>query len=132
MTSSRKRRLLFHGTTIHGAQNSEPAKHLIPLSYYHRTGPAGQVLLAGARGGAASKVAIVGLGTGALACHGAAAQQFTFYEIDPMVEKIARDAAFVHLSARLSAEDRCHHRRRALVVGERAESLFRHFCFRCI
>ena len=86
-----KRRLLFHGTTIHGAQNSEPAKHLIPLSYYHRTGPAGQVLLAAARGGAASKVAIVGLGTGALACHGAAAQQFTFYEIDPMVEQIARD-----------------------------------------
>jgi hypothetical protein len=85
-----KRRLLFHGTTIHGAQNSEPAKHLIPLSYYHRTGPAGQVLLAGALGGAASRVAIVGLGTGALACHGAAAQQFTFYEIDPMVEKIAR------------------------------------------
>ncbi len=86
-----KRHLLFHGTTIHGAQNSEAAKHLIPLSYYHRTGPAGQVLLAGARGGAASKVAIVGLGTGALACHGAAAQEFTFYEIDPMVEKIARD-----------------------------------------
>ncbi len=86
-----KRRLLFHGTTIHGAQNSEPAKHLIPLSYYHRSGPAGQVLLAGARSGAASKVAIVGLGTGALACHGGAAQQFTFYEIDPMVEQIARD-----------------------------------------
>ena len=86
-----KRRLLFHGTTIHGAQNSEPAKHLIPLSYYHRTGPAGQVLLAAARGGAASKVAIVGLGTGALACHGAAAQEFTFFEIDPMVEQIARD-----------------------------------------
>ncbi|MGZ9185726.1 MAG: spermidine synthase [Candidatus Binatia bacterium] len=85
------RQLLFHGTTIHGAQNSEAAKHLIPLSYYHRSGPAGQVLLAGARSGAASKVAIVGLGTGALACHGAAAQQFTFYEIDPMVEKIARD-----------------------------------------
>ena len=86
-----KRHLLFHGTTIHGAQNSEAAKHLIPLSYYHRSGPAGQVLLAAARGGAANKVAIVGLGTGALACHGAAAQQFTFYEIDPMVEKIARD-----------------------------------------
>jgi hypothetical protein len=86
-----KRRLLFHGTTIHGAQNSEPARLLDPLSYYHRSGPAGQVLLAGARSGAASQVAIVGLGTGALACHGTATQRFTFYEIDPMVEKIARD-----------------------------------------
>ncbi|MBM2803066.1 MAG: hypothetical protein HW419_959 [Deltaproteobacteria bacterium] len=87
-----KRHLLFHGTTIHGAQNSEQSTRLHPLSYYHRTGPAGQVLVASARSGAAgSKVAIVGLGAGALACHGAASQHFTFYEIDPMVERIARD-----------------------------------------
>jgi spermidine synthase len=38
-----------------------------------------------------TKVAIVGLGTGALACHGTHSQRFTFYEIDPLVEKIARD-----------------------------------------
>ena len=37
------------------------------------------------------QVAIVGLGTGALACHGAPTQTFTFYEIDPLVERIARD-----------------------------------------
>jgi hypothetical protein len=86
-----KRRLLFHGTTIHGAQNSEPSVRLNPLSYYHRSGPAGQVLLAGARSGTASKVAIIGLGTGALACHGARSQHFIFYEIDSMIEKIARD-----------------------------------------
>lgn len=37
------------------------------------------------------RVAIIGLGTGALACHGGAGQNYTFYEIDPMIEKIARD-----------------------------------------
>jgi spermidine synthase len=36
-------------------------------------------------------VAIVGLGTGALACYGKAGQVFAFYEIDPLVERIARD-----------------------------------------
>ena len=86
-----KRHILFHGTTVHGAQNSEPSARLQPLSYYHRTSPVGQVLLASARSGAATKVAIVGLGTGALACHGAPSQHFTFYEIDSMVERIARD-----------------------------------------
>jgi SAM-dependent methyltransferase len=85
------RHLLFHGTTIHGAQNVEPSKQLNPLSYYHRTSPVGQVLVAGARSGSAREVAVVGLGAGALACHGAPAQHFTFFEIDPLVERIARD-----------------------------------------
>lgn len=85
------RYLLFHGTTIHGAQNAEPSKRLNPLTYYHRTSPVGQVLVANARNGSARNVAVVGLGAGALACHGAAGQSFTFYEIDPMVEQIARD-----------------------------------------
>jgi SAM-dependent methyltransferase len=86
-----KRRLLFHGTTIHGAQNVEPSKRLNPLSYYHRTSPVGQVLIASAGNGSVHEVAVVGLGAGALACHGAPAQHFTFYEIDPLVERIARD-----------------------------------------
>jgi hypothetical protein len=82
---------LFHGTTIHGAQNAEPSKRLNPSTYYHSTSPVGQVLIARARSGSARKVAVVGLGAGALACHGTPVQNFTFYEIDPMVERIARD-----------------------------------------
>jgi spermidine synthase len=39
-------------------------------------------------------VAIIGLGTGSLACYGSAGQQFTFYEIDPTVVRIARDPRF--------------------------------------
>ncbi len=89
--AARHRRLLFHGTTIHGAQNLDPDNRLHPLTYYHRSGPAGQVLRAGAQSDAANHVAIVGLGTGALACHGAASQHFTFYEIDPLMERVARD-----------------------------------------
>ena len=84
-----RRHLLFHGTTAHGAQNLNSP--LQPISYYHRTGPAGRILRAAAQIQPAANVAIVGLGTGALACHGAATQKFTFFEIDPLVEKIAKD-----------------------------------------
>ena len=34
---------IFHGTTLHGVQSLEPSSRLQPISYYHRTGPAGQV-----------------------------------------------------------------------------------------
>ncbi len=86
-----KRNVLFQGTTIHGAQSMDRQTKLMPLSYYHRTSPAAQVLLADATRRGAGRIAIVGLGTGALACYGTANQTFTFYEIDPLVEKIARD-----------------------------------------
>jgi len=83
------RHVLFHGTTVHGAQNLKSS--LQPIGYYHRSGPAGQVLRAAAQSQPNANVAIVGLGAGALACHGSAGQKFTFFEIDPVVEKIARD-----------------------------------------
>jgi hypothetical protein len=86
-----KRTVLFQGTTVHGAQSIDHQSNLTPLSYYYRTGPAGQVLLANASRHGSGRVAIVGLGTGALACYGTVNQIFTFYEIDPLVEKIARD-----------------------------------------
>ena len=89
--NSGKNHLLFHGTTVHGAQSVDAQRRLQPNSYYHRTGPAGQVfnILANTQG--EGNVAVVGLGTGTLACYGTQGQKFTFYEIDPLVEQIARD-----------------------------------------
>ena len=86
-----RKHLLFHGTTIHGAQSVDEPTRLRPLTYYYPSGPAGQVFEINSKMRADGQVAIVGLGTGALACHGAPTQKFTFYEIDPLVEKIARD-----------------------------------------
>jgi spermidine synthase len=81
------------GATNHGAQSFDPARRREPLSYYHRSGPVGQLF--GARpDGLGSQVAIIGLGTGSLACYGSPGQQFTFYEIDPTVVRIARDVRF--------------------------------------
>jgi spermidine synthase len=36
-------------------------------------------------------VALIGLGAGSLACYGKAGQEFVFYELDPVVERIARN-----------------------------------------
>jgi len=87
----RKKHVLFQGTTIHGVQSIEPQMQQMPMAYYYRTGPAGQVLLAPSTIQSSNKVAVVGLGGGALTCHGTPARTFTFYEIDPLVEKIARN-----------------------------------------
>ena len=85
--------LLVSGATNHGAQSFDPARRQEPLSYYHRTGPVGQ-LFGDRPDKFGSRVAIIGLGTGSLACYGSPGQQFTFYEIDPTVVRIARDTRF--------------------------------------
>jgi hypothetical protein len=87
----KKFHFMFHGTTLHGAQSLDPSKRLQPLSYYHPTGPAGQIFKRLAANGFDKPVAIVGLGAGALACYAKPDQTFVFYEIDGLVEHIARN-----------------------------------------
>jgi hypothetical protein len=84
-------RLLLHGTTLHGMQSLDPARRQEPLAYYSADGPVAQVFAAFRAGDAPRSVAVVGLGTGSIACHGARDQRWRFYEIDPAVERIARD-----------------------------------------
>jgi SAM-dependent methyltransferase len=92
-------RILIHGSTIHGAQSLDPARRREPLTYYHRTGPLGQIFAVFSGPRAKQEVAVVGLGTGTIACYAQAGQHFTFYEIDPAMERIARDPRyFTYLS----------------------------------
>ena len=91
--------ILTHGFTTHGAQSLDPARRREPLTYFHRTGPLGQVFEVFSGPKAKKEVAVVGLGTGTIACYGQAGQHFTFYEIDPTMEQIARDPRyFTYLS----------------------------------
>jgi spermidine synthase len=86
---------LYHGSTLHGRQYTDPARACEPLSYYHRQGPLGSVFEAfDAKPDAAPAVAVVGLGTGASAAYARPGQRWTFYEIDPAVERIARGPQF--------------------------------------
>ncbi|UPJ53859.1 fused MFS/spermidine synthase [Bradyrhizobium sp. 200] len=93
-----KARILYHGTTIHGAQrlrndDGTPVDGSpTPLTYYYPQGPLAEAINAArAAHGVLGHVAVVGLGTGSLACHRKAGEHWTFFEIDPEVIRIARD-----------------------------------------
>jgi len=87
------RTALIHGTTMHGTEFNDPARRREPLAYYARSGPVGQFMaLAGTR----EKVGAIGLGTGALACYAQPGTDWTFFEIDAAVERIATDPAHFH------------------------------------
>lgn len=80
---------LLHGNTIHGMQNARVPE--LPLTYYHPTGPAGQIFQKVAAPGTKIDIALVGLGVGALAAYGQPGQRDVYFEIDPEVERIARN-----------------------------------------
>ena len=92
-------RLLFHGGIIHGVQSLEPSAACEPLSYYSRSGPAGEIFDEMQSRMPTGNWAVVGLGAGAMASYLRPGQSLTFYEIDPLVAKIARDSSyFTYLS----------------------------------
>lgn len=90
---------LLHGVTIHNYQFRNESLQDIPLAYFSKAGPFGQTFEAARARYPEMRVAVVGLGAGALACYADGTGGFTFYEIDPLVEKIARDPShFSYLS----------------------------------
>lgn len=85
--------VLIHGTTVHGGQRREPALRTEPLTYFHRDGPLGQVFAA-FPAWRFRTIGVIGLGAGAAACYAQKGQDWTFFEIDPVVERIARDERY--------------------------------------
>ncbi|MGH9258227.1 MAG: spermidine synthase [Vicinamibacterales bacterium] len=83
---------LYHGSTLHGEQSRNPALRRTPSSYYYDAGPIGQLFSALSH--RFTRVGVIGLGTGALAAYATPNQQWTFYEIDPAVERVARTSRF--------------------------------------
>lgn len=120
---------LLHGSTIHGkqyrypgeitppmkgwfravglgylAEMDLPAPDREPLSYYHRTGPVGE-LFRWFEGTARpnTDVACIGLGTGSLSSYGRAGQKMTFFEIDWTVRRLVEEPThftYIHSAKR--------------------------------
>ncbi|HLX13639.1 MAG TPA: fused MFS/spermidine synthase [Bradyrhizobium sp.] len=93
--------VLMHGTTIHGAekfQNDDGTPvsgRPEPITYYHRDGGIGQAIAAiRERKGAALRVAVIGLGSGTLACASEPGESWKFFEIDQSMVDTARDPRF--------------------------------------
>ena len=81
-------RIMMHGTTMHGAQSLDTDHEFTPLTYYAVETPIGQAFTAYTD---AKRIGVVGLGVGSVACYSRAGQDWSFYEIDPLVVKIALD-----------------------------------------
>lgn len=97
---AQQQRRLAHGTTLHGLQRTDPAHRREPTTYYGPKSGVGLTLSkAEALAGPGASVGIVGLGAGTLACYRKPGQQWTIFEIDPVMVDIARDPAkFTFLS----------------------------------
>lgn len=105
---SKDRRTLVHGTTVHGIQNrGSAAREIMPISYYAPPSGVGQAMRAApALFGATARIGVIGLGSGTLACYARTGQRWRFYEIDPVIVDIARDAdRFTFLSRCLPSPD---------------------------
>ena len=90
-----KLRTLAHGTTLHGEQSLDPKLSRLPLTYYGPGSGAG-IAFSHARAlfGPAPAIGVVGLGTGTLACFAQPGETWRFYEIDPAVLELSRNATF--------------------------------------
>ena len=84
----------YHGNTIHGIQFVSTERKRDAVSYYHPTGPFGDAFSTLASNLPNRKVGVIGLGAGAMAVYARAGQDWTFYEIDPAVVRIAQDTNF--------------------------------------
>ncbi len=83
------RHVLHSGTTAHGVQG--PTNE--PLGYYASTEGIGNLFESLDESAPPRRVAIIGLGAGALASYGRTGDEFDFYEIDSAVVDLAMDPA---------------------------------------
>lgn len=83
--------VLMHGTTLHGSQPRSAAFDCIPTLYYAPATPIGQATEAIQSRGDRARIGIVGQGSGAMAAWKRAGDEMTFFEIDPMVDRMSRN-----------------------------------------
>jgi SAM-dependent methyltransferase len=91
-------RSLFNGRTLHGAEYLDATRSEEPLAFYGAESGVGRVLRSAGESG--RRVAVIGLGTGALAAYGRLGDHYRFYEINPAVAQVAaRDFRYLRDSA---------------------------------
>ncbi len=112
-TNDGRFRVLWHGTTAQGTQQvrDDFGNRLTGrpemIAEFFRGGGIDQTLNAvHDRAGAPISYAVVGLGTGALACQRRAGDTLTYYEIDPDVVRIATDPRYFNYVAECAPDAR--------------------------
>ena len=101
-------RLMAHGTTLHGAQLLDPAERCRPLLYYAPTTPIGQVFRSVLSRGRPLNIGAIGMGVGTVATYTRPGDRLRFFEIDPLVARLAKDPAnftYIHGCAKGQIDD---------------------------
>jgi hypothetical protein len=98
-------RLLSHGTTLHGGQRVRDGDgnpltgRPEPIMYYYDGSGMAQILDVVRERTNPIRYAVIGLGTGSLACRAKPGDAVTYYEIDPAIIRIATDPSlFTYLT----------------------------------
>jgi spermidine synthase len=89
-------RVLMNGRIRHGMQMMDSDRRRTPTTYYGQDSGAG-VALRYCCESRPKNIGVIGLGAGTLAAYGRPGDRFRFYEINPLVEPIARNL-FTYLS----------------------------------
>jgi SAM-dependent methyltransferase len=111
-SNSTQTRRLLHGTTLHGAQSADPAKSRMPLTYYAPESGVGLAMrTAPTLFGGGARIGVVGLGTGSLSCYATPTEDWTVFEIDPLMVELATDPAVFSFIAQCKPDIR-------IVVGD--------------
>lgn len=84
----------YSGNTVHGRQYVDQSRRCEPLSYHSEYGPLGQVMAVYNAAPANPRVAVIGLGVGAMVSYSKPGQEWTLYEINPDVINLARNSQY--------------------------------------
>ncbi len=96
-------RTLYHGQIEHGAQFLDPPKSADPTTYYARNSGVGLAL--GFFKQASRHIGVVGLGAGTLAAYASRGDELRYYEINPLILKIANEQFSYLQNARTNGVD---------------------------
>ena len=84
-----KSRYLIHGSIVHGFQTLDPETSLIPSSYYHKDSGFGNAVTLLQQEKEQISIGMVGMGVGTISSYSREKDSVTFFEIDPLMVKIA-------------------------------------------
>ncbi len=94
---------LYHGQIEHGAQFLDPPKSADPITYYARNSGVGIALDFFKQ--PSRRIGVVGLGTGTIAAYSKRGDAVRFYEINPLIVKIANNQFSYLKNARTNGVD---------------------------
>ena len=94
---------LYHGQIEHGAQYLDPPKNADPTTYYARNSGVGLALDFFKQ--PSRHIGVVGLGTGTIAAYSNRGDELRYYEINPLILKIANEQFSYLQNARTNGVD---------------------------